>query len=179
MRNIAARLSVLVLANSLAGCKPETRSAISPNRHWSPAQLVGCYEILDANRRRADSAWYNVMGLVQLTDVPVLTFDGAVIPHVWHLRPLSDARNGHWRADPLGTLERERQFVPDWSLNSSGESATFGFGDGFSGATIQFNARDADRDTLRGRVTEHWDYGPPFSYDKGVAYAVRRACPVG
>jgi hypothetical protein len=62
-------------------------------------------------------------------------------------------------------------------LNLPGDSAAFSFGDGFSGAAIQFAAIDANGDTLRGHVTEHWDFGPPFSYDKGRAYAVRRACP--
>ena len=145
--------------------------------NWAPTKLLGCYEILDAQRRRTDSAWYNVMALIRLTDVPVRKADGTIRPRVWHLRPLSDAGHGHWKADPLGELEQTTGIVPEWSLNPAGDSAEFSFGDGFSGAGIQFAAVDADPDTLRGRVVEHWDFGPPFSQDKGRAYGVRRPCP--
>jgi hypothetical protein len=165
----------LVLACLVAcgGERPSTRSA---TRHWSPAELVGCYEILDANRRRADSAWYNAMAVVRLTERPMLEVDGTVRPNTWHLRPLSNAGIGHWKSDPNGELETGTIFAPKWFLNPAGDSAVFGFGNGFSGAAITFAAADADRDTLRGWVTENWDFGPPYSYDRGRAYAVRRAC---
>lgn len=79
--------------------------------------------------------------------------------------------------DPEGRLESVVGFAPEWSLNASGDTLRFNFIDGFSGATIQFARADAHGDTLRGVVTEHWDFGPPFSNDKGRAYAVRRSCP--
>jgi len=106
----------------------------------------------------------------------MLAHDSTVRPLAWHLRPLSNAGTGHWKADPNGELESEITFVPEWSLSPGGDSAAFYFHDGLSGASIQFAAADADRDTLRGRVTESFDLGPPWSYDRGRAYAVRRTC---
>src|SRR5262249_33184762 len=153
--------SAALLLTCLAACRG-ARAALSGLRHWSSAELVGCYEILDAGRRRADGAWYNVMAVVRLTERPMLESDGTVRPNAWHLRPLSNAGNGHWKSDPGGELESGIGFAPEWSLNPARDSAAFDFGDGFSGAVIAFAAADAERDTLRGRVTEHWDYGPPF-----------------
>src|SRR4051794_16037718 len=98
--------AALVSTVCLAGCRPQTQSGISAARNWSPAQLLACYEILDSTRHRADSAWYNVMGLVRLTDVPMREFPSTFGGKAWHLRPLSNARNGHWKADPTGALER-------------------------------------------------------------------------
>jgi hypothetical protein len=172
----AVLCAALVLTGAVA-CRDEPWSAKAVGTHWSPAQLLGCYEILDAKHRRADDAWYNAMAVVRLTDIPVRESDGTVRQRAWHLRPLSDAGSGHWRADPQGTLEHENGFVPEWSLNASGDSAAFGFSDGFSGAAIEFAAEDADGDALRGHVTEHWDFGPPFSNTRGPAYAIRRPCP--
>jgi hypothetical protein len=106
----------------------------------------------------------------------MLKLDSTVRPNAWHLRPLSNAGNGHWKSDPDGELETQILFVPEWSLSPAGDSAAFDFGDGFSGAAITFAAADADRDTLRGHVTEYWDFGPPYSHEKGRAYAVRRSC---
>jgi hypothetical protein len=178
MRTLRLRFlcASFVGASCVAACRPQSQSGISPARNWSPAQLLGCYEILDSTRHRADSAWYNVMGLVRLTDVPMREFAGTSTRRAWHLRPLSDSRNGHWKADPSGAMEHANEMAPLWFLNSSGDVAIFAFGDGFSGAGIRFFASDARGDTLRGRVTEYWDYGP-FKNDRGVAYAVRRVCP--
>lgn len=170
-------LTVLLVLVALAACHGQGSGAPSPSGHWSPAGLTGCYEILDATRQPAEGAWYNVMAVVRLTEHPMLAADSEPVPHSWHLRPLSNARNGRWRADPNGNLETQSRHVPRWSLNPAGDSASFDFRDGFSGASIVFAASDADRDTLRGRVTEHRDVGPPFSKDAGRAYAVRRSCP--
>ena len=180
MASSVTHLKILRLAFALlcvAACHTETRAATSGLTHWSAAQLLGCYTILDEKRRQADSAWYNVMGIVRLTDVPMRKFDSTVLPRNWHLRPLSDAAKGRWKADPRGELEATPGFVPAWSLSPSGDSVSFDFGDGFSGGVLEFAAVDATGDTLRGRVTEHWDFGPPFTHDRGAAYAVRRACP--
>ena len=161
----------------IAGCRRETVSAAPEANHWSPAELLGCYEILDAKRRPADSVWYNVMPTVRLTDTPMRRYKDTVRARAWHLLPLSNAGQGRWRADPEGKLESVVGFAPEWSLNASGDTLRFNFIDGFSGATIQFARADTHGDTLRGVVTEHWDFGPPFSNDKGRAYAVRRSCP--
>jgi hypothetical protein len=175
-------VGVSVLAGALAiisgtACHRKNVVPTPVVTHWSPATLIGCYEILDAKYQRADTAWYNVMAIVRLTQAPARKFDGTIRPNAWHLRPLSNAGNGRWRADPRGQLEGDTRIAPWWSLNSSGDSAEFNFRDGFSGASIQFAAVDAHGDTLPGHVTEHWDSGPPFSQDKGRAYAVRRVCP--
>ena len=168
-------LRAIIVLTSLAACHGESRNLGSATRHWIPGELVGCFEILDSNRRRADGVWYNAMAVVKLTDRPMRGTDSTVRPLAWHLRPLSNAGSGHWKADPTGELENQSMFVPEWTLNPAGDSATFHFHDGLSGASIQFAAADADRDTLRGRVTESFDFGPS-SYDRGRAYAVRRAC---
>ncbi len=152
------------------------RGARSVSPHWTEAELLGCYEILDARLRPADSAWYNVMARVKLTDIPAGKRVGSTRPNTWHLRPLSNAGNGHWKAE---TSEREYAmgFAPEWSLTRAGDSAAFDFRDGFSGAAIQFAASEVHGDTLVGDVTEHWDFGPPFSHARGRAFAVRRPCP--
>jgi len=175
-----SRVSVLSVALALIygiACHRARANATPVVTQWSPAGFVGCYEILDANRRPADRAWYNVMAIVRLTETPTRNFDGTIRPNAWHLQPLSDAGSGRWRADPRGQLERVMRFAPQWSLNSSSDSAEFDSRDGFSGATIQFAAVDAHGDTLRGHVIEHWDSGPLFSNDRGAGYAVRRSCP--
>lgn len=175
-------MKVCVLSGALTlisgiACQGKNATATPVVTHWSPAVLVACYEILDAKRQPAKGAWYNVMGIVRLTQTPMKKFDGTIRRNAWHLRPLSDAGNGRWRADPQGHLERDIGWAPEWSLNSAADSVEFNFRDGFSGATIQFAAVDARGETLPGHVTEHWDSGPPFSDDKGRAYAVRRSCP--
>ena len=173
----ASVLSSALALISGAACHGGNAGATPVVSHWSPANLVACYDILDAQQRPASGKWYNVMAIVRLTQTPRRKFNGTIRPNTWHLRPLSDAGSGHWRADPQGQLEGGSGSAPEWSLNSTGDSAEFAFGDGFSGATIQFAAADAHGDTLRGRVTGHWDFGPPYSEDQGRAYAVRRSCP--
>jgi len=169
--------SVALALICLIACHRAKATATPLVTQWSLAGVVGCYEILDAKRRPADTVWYNVMAIVRLTQTPMRNFDGTIRPNAWHLRPLSDAGSGRWRADPRGQLERLMGFAPHWSLNLSSDSAEFDFRDGFSGATMQFAKVDAHGDTLRGHVTEHWDSGPPFSNDRGAVYAVRRSCP--
>jgi hypothetical protein len=159
----------------LVACHQEKYATSAHIQRWAPAELLGCYEILDAKHRRADSAWYNVSAVVRLTDRPMRKFDGTVRPLTWHLRPLSNPGTGHWQADPGGEYEKGTGDAPEWSLTPAGDSADFEFSDGFSGATIQFAASDADRDTLRGRATEHWDFGPRTSNSER-AYAIRRPC---
>ena len=175
--SMTKNLRAIIVLTCLAACHGERRNPVSATRRWIPGDLVGCFEILDSKRRRADSAWYNAVAFVRLTDRPMRGPDGTVRPLAWHLRPLSKAGIGHWNADPDGELENETMsFVPEWTLSPTGDSAAFHFGDGFSGAAIRFAAADADPDTLRGRVSESWDFGPS-SYDRGRAYAVRRTCP--
>ena len=170
-------MGLLVMAGLawLAACHQQGHDTSARIQHSAPAELLGCYEILDAKHRRADSGWYNVTAVVRLTDQPMRKFDGTTRTLTWHLRPLSNAGTGHWQTDPGGEYEKGTGEAPEWSLNSAGDSAVFDFSDGFSGAMIEFAASDADRDTLRGRTTEHWDFGPGTS-DRGRAYAVRRPC---
>lgn len=175
---LTASPAILALSALLVHANNARLSRVAPESvaTWTPAQLLGCYEIFDAKGQRAESAWYNVMPFVRLTDVPFPTSDPNAQPRSWHVRPLSNAGMGRWKADPTGALERVSRFVPMWTLNARSDSLTFVFRDGFSGASIHFAERDAAGDTLRGHVIEHWDAGPTDNA-RGSAYAVRQVCP--
>jgi hypothetical protein len=66
-----------------------------------------------------------------------------------------------------------------WSLDSLTDSLRVGFGSGFSGTefVFQFHTNVSVGDTLHGRATEYWDFGPPFTTPRGKATAIRVVCP--
>ena len=120
------KISALFASIALAGGAARAGGQSSPPvvSRWDRDSLLGCYQILDAKLRPADGAWYNVMSLVRLTDTPMRDMKGTILPRAWHLRPLSDARHGRWKADPRGLLD-SLPIAPEWSLNLSGDSANF------------------------------------------------------
>jgi hypothetical protein len=66
--------------------------------------------------------------------------------------------------------------APLWTADSLTDTVRLSFIDGFTGAVFVLEARPPV-DTLRGRVFESWDAGPPFQTPRGSAYAIREACP--
>jgi hypothetical protein len=71
------------------------------------------------------------------------------------------------------------QGLGSWSADSLTDSVRLSFSDGFSGAVVTVAASTQRTDTLRGRIAQHWDSGPPFTTDERGAILVRFACRRG
>jgi hypothetical protein len=116
-----------------------------------------------------DTTYYNASPIVRLDSTEL---EGVV-----------DRLKGIWRTvvplDTLGQPSRTTRgmFPPTWSADSLTDTVRISFVNGFSGAEFVLSIPLGVRDTLRGRALEHWDVGPPHLSSRGVAHAIRVACP--
>jgi len=136
------------------------RSVSSP-RNGLRRDLIGCYALY-FERGRVDGSLFNAAPSVRLDSMPFRS--------PWRsMTGLSLA--GH--PTPL----RELSLPSLWTADSLTDSVRLSFVDGFSGAVFVLDAPAGRTDTLRGRVFESWDAGPPFVTPRGLAHAVRESCP--
>ena len=137
--------------------------------------LVGCYKLMTARGQLLDPhTFYNASPLVYLdsTPRPHIGASGRDYGTVRRLLVLLDSTAHQIRREvppyaPLG---------PSWSVDSLGDSLFVSFVDGFSGAELAVGAPHGVGDTLRGWITDNWDFGPPFVVPHGRGMAVRVRC---
>ena len=168
---ILAASAALAVAACAAAPEPSdsavARSREIPLRLTLREDVVGCYALY-AHGRLLDSSYYNSAPSVELS---AATFDSVqgLGGASRHLLPL-DVDEAYRRR------VAEADFGPSWSADSLSDSVRLSFVDGFSGTELVLAAPPEKPDTLRGRVFESWDFGPPFETTHGPAYAVRRPC---
>lgn len=136
--------------------------------------LVGCYALMTAPGHLLDRHnFYNASPMVYLDSTPR--------PHI-----LSTGRDLGTKervlvqldsaGDPIGGVQPTGILGPSWSTDSLTNTLYVSFSNGFSGAELILQAPLGRGDTLRGRIIENWDFGPPFSDARGRGMAVRRPC---
>ena len=159
---------VAFLAAARASAAQAPFDTVPPARLSLRAELVGCYALSAGEHPLSQSEYYNASGLVWL-DTSVAR-QWAPSEAFRMLVPLDSS------LDP--TSRSRRHVGPSWSADSLTDSVRLSFSDGFSGAFLVLLAPAGVRvDTLRGRVANAWDFGPPFVTDRAPARAVRLPCP--
>ena len=126
----------------------------------------GCWRFEPADGDTAARPLTMTPALARFTADPARVGDGAVMQRL-------DAR-GRWLDSS------ERVVLSTWRPTPDGDSIRVVFSLGFSNSVyvLAWRPRDASAqaDTLSGRAVEWFDYGPRL-VPRGVARAVRRACP--
>ena len=143
--------------------------------------LLGCYSLRDKNGRPLDSTYYNSADIVRLDTLPEPT-----TPDEFKARMTGDHLAPRFRGPRYGRLVPlgERAGSVDlglggglgWWQDSVTDSIQLSFVNGFSGTGLTLNAPEPLGDTLRGRIVEHWDFGPG-NIDRGAGSAIRVRCP--
>jgi hypothetical protein len=125
--------------------------------------VVGCFALY-FERGRVDGSLYNATPSVRLDTMARDSTRG--------VRSLTGLTVTGHPVSPRRAYART-----SWMADSLTDSVRLSFVDGFSGAVFVLNAEAGRTDTLRGRVLESWDAGPPFETARGAAYAIREPCP--
>jgi hypothetical protein len=133
--------------------------------------LLGCYVLFDGRGHLLDSSYYNAFSLVLLDSTPTWGTDQDSQPGI--VRVMSRVDSSGRRITP-GKSGFDRG--PSWWVDSLTDTLRMSFSNGFSGAVLKLAAIPGSRDTLRGRIEEHWDVGPPFVTNRGKARVVRIPC---
>jgi hypothetical protein len=98
---------------------PTLRAQATTTRHEA---LLGCYELRDSSNTRADSTWYNGVGLIRLRPDSA----AGALPAGRRIQLLMSARKGRWRADPQNQFDGG----PAWHLDTRVDSLYLDFLDG-------------------------------------------------
>jgi hypothetical protein len=158
---------VALLAAARASAAQAPFDTVPPARLSLRTELIGCYALSAGQHSLSQSEYYNASGLVRLdTSVapqwaPPESFR-MLVPLDSSLEPTNPSR-GH-----LG---------PTWWADSLTDSVRLSFSNGFSGAFLVLLAPAGVRaDTLRGRIANAWDFGPPFVTQRASAHGVRVPC---
>ena len=130
--------------------------------------LVGCYVLATEAGRVLDRSFYNASPRVRLDSTAAWRADSTRIPVRILIRLDS---TGH----PMDGRRRSL-LGPVWSVDSVADTLLLSFSDGLSGTSMSLAIPPESRDTLRGRIDENWDVGPPFTTSRGRGYAVRTTC---
>lgn len=167
MRSIASVLGLL----SLLGCRPEPPIGPAPPARPSiPEGLAGCYALLGGGERPVSTYLYHAPSHVRL-----LAEKRQPSPYVgpqprgWALTKLDSLLRPEADQDPMNL---EKVF---WEMHSSPDSVVLWFHTGLSGSLLFLEVPPGPVDTLRGRATQHFDFGP-VSFDSGEVLAVRVRC---
>jgi hypothetical protein len=144
---------------------------------WPPvgtllrSDLLGCYELYDRTASLLDSSYYNASARVRLDSTQVISPynpEGAYRRMLAVPAPSGDGASSMPRGDWLR-----------WWSDAGTDSVRLSFSTGFSGAALVLSAPSGAGDTLKGRIVEQWDFGPPFTTSRGAGYAVRVPCESG
>ena len=138
-------------------------------RNGLRAELVGCYALFTAPAGDAQRSLYNASASVRLDSQAVDPRGSRSSSTALRLLTPLTAPNAPMVASP-------RQFTRTWTADSLTDTVRLSFVDGFSGAVFVFAAPRTNPDTLFGRRSEHWDFGPPFETTHGLARAIRQPC---
>ncbi len=169
MRSMVAKHLVLSTALALAACDLAKTVADFGVRVELPVGVPGCYALFVA-RRPLDSSYYNATPLVRLDSSVSWTYQREGKRFQFRtLRRLDAAGNELDRDGAHGA----RMF--SWWADSLTDTVRLSFVDGFSGAVLALT-KVPGTDTLRGRIEEHWDFGPPFVTSQQLAHAVKVPC---
>jgi len=138
--------------------------------------LVGCYKVMtDRGHPLGPHDYYGASPMVYLDSTPRL--------HVLtNGKDLGTSRRLMIRLDSTAQpIEQERRplaFIgPAWWVDSLDDTVHMSFSNGLSGIALIVGERVGTGDTLRGRIEDHWDFGPPFVAPHGRGMAVRVPCP--
>jgi hypothetical protein len=134
---------------------------VSLLRNGLRTDLIGCYALY-FERGRVDGSLFNATPSVRLDSMPFRS--------TWR------SMTGLSLAGKPAPLRQPSQ-PPQWTADSLTDSVRLSFVDAFSGAVFVLDALAGRTDTLRGRVFESWDAGPPFVTPRGPAHAIREVCP--
>ena len=165
MRSHLSVVALAILTFPISAC-PRTPATRPPSsiRHELRAELLGCYALYTPAGKLLDSSFYNASPLVRLDSVS--TGKGPM-----GFRSLVRLDSAGTPIDP----DPRSPFGRDWWADSLSDSVRLSFSDGFSGAVVILAAPPGQRDTLWGRIEEHWDMGPTVN-QRGRVQALRLAC---
>jgi hypothetical protein len=169
MRATVSKALVATLAMLSAGCDLEKIIAAFGVRTEVSAGVPGCYALY-AGHREVDSSFYNATHLVRLDSTVSRSFERQGRRVLFRALRRLDAR-GH----ELDNEDTRGSGFFSWWADSLTDTLRLSFVDGFSGAALAL-AKDRGTDTLRGRIEEHWDAGPPFVTNQQPAYAIKIPC---
>jgi len=158
---------LLVFSGQGLACAAQRSDSGVNLRNALRRDLVGCYALFTDSSRRIDTSFYNASPLVLLDSTPSLLDSSAGILRLMFRLDSTGRSIPPGRARPLG---------PVWGVDSTTDTLRLSFSDGFSGAALSLMASPGSGDTLRGRIAEHWDFGPPFVTERGKGFAVRIPC---
>lgn len=130
------------------------------------ATLLGCWTFELAGDSTAGRSTTLTPPLAELTEVVPRLGSGSVVRRL-------DAR-GRWLDSSA------RMVLPTWEVLPDGDSIRVTFSLGFANSVYvlgwQRKSASGRVDTLEGRATEWFDYGPQL-VPRGAARAIRRMCP--
>jgi hypothetical protein len=131
-------------------------------------QLVGCYALF-TDGKALDTSYRNSSPRVLLdSTVFDMTVDSLLGPLRWTVLDRLDAQGR--------LLEARGPFPPfRWWVDSASDSLHLSFVNGSGGADLVLESTRAS-DTLRGRIQNNRDVGPPFGTNQQSALAVRVPC---
>jgi len=133
--------------------------------------LLGCYALYTRRGHLPDSSFYNASPLVRLDSDPAFGTERDSEPGTIRVMVRLDSTG-----QPLGPRHPHHALGPSWLVDSTTDTLRLLFSDGFSGAAVIVVAARSSGDTLRGRIEEDWDVGPPFVTNRGNGRAVRIRC---
>ena len=135
-------------------------------------QLVGCYALFTGGKA-LDTSFYNSSPRVLLDSTEMEMRVDSVPPLRFLVLDRLDAQGRLMDQTPRRKLGLP--FLPfTWWVDSR-DSVHLSLVDGFSGTVLILESTPV-ADTLRGRIANHWDFGPPFVTNQQSASAVRVPC---
>jgi hypothetical protein len=169
MRAIISRALVAAMAMMLTACDLDKVIAAFGVRTQVSAGVPGCYALY-AGTREVDSSFYNATHLVRLDSTVSWSFEREGRRIGFRALRRLDA-TGH----ELDNEDTRGARLFSWWADSVTDTLRLSFVNGFSGAVLAL-AKVPGTDTLRGRIEEHWDFGPPFVTNQQPAHAIKIPC---
>ena len=163
---------------TVVGGRASDSEALHHLRNTLRRDLVGCFRLVGRSGHLLNH--YEYYGAT-----PMVSLDSTVQQHLSRYREDGSTEDGGtlWRLIPLdssGHLAykgwQPGEIGPSWAMDSLHDTLYLSFSDGFSGAELILWAPIGVGDTLRGRITDNWDFGPPFVVPHGRGLAMRVQC---